>query len=589
MNIYINGGTVRADQTTNIVGGSDYTFLYYSGNRINYTLGNSGLTVEVNNADTITRISGTLKNASGATGTLTKTGTGKLQLSAANSYTGVTTIKGGEVEIIEFLNPKATSGYTGGFSMQGGTLRNSSAEYAIPVNGATAGTNVLLGNVKDNAINLNTAMTISGSSTQLSLGDATDAGNLTATGYVLVTEGATLNIVNGTNTINGRRVEAQADGIRVYNNSILNVSGGDTTMGYNLRLENGTMTMTGGTVTVGTNTAGDTNYSAFIGGNGKGTATISGGTLDAKWNIMVGWYASNSSLTLNGGTLKAANSSGGLVFGNSTGCSIDLISGTVAVNRFGNRQGDSDTAGTINIYGKNIHWSSYDGTGNISAVYWNAKTTANLVVASNGFSTLEATNVDIGGSVKVSYAGGVGTLSEGYDLIKSTNTLAGSGTVNSTGLFTTEKGSNAITLSGMNSALEVEATFSSDAVDFTAANSGWFEVPYDISDLTLNVDLSGSSADAFLTWLNDGTYFDHNATLEGNKLTLGSLSAIAAGEKFFWDFSEFGTGVTLTGLSGTVDISVPEPSTLALLLGGWALLLGIYRRKRFAKRGGICG
>lgn len=578
--IFIDGGKVLVNQTTNIVGGTDYTFLYYSGGRIGYTLGSGGVTFEVNNPATITRVSGTLQNASGVVGTVTKTGSGTLQLLPANNYTGVTTIQGGVVEI---LSGNATSGYTGGFAMEGGTLKNNAA-YTMAVNGASAGTNVLLGNVKDRTnATANTAMTITGNSTVLSLGNATTAGNLTTTGYVLVENGGTLNIVNGTNTIHGVRPAVQKDGIHVLN-STLNVSGGTTTMGYNFRLENGTMTMTGGTVTVGTSSSTSEAYNVFIGGNGTGTATITGGTLDSKQNIYVGWSgADDSSLTLDGGTLKAGNSDGGLVFGNSGGCSMDFIRGTVAVNRMGNRMNDT-TPGTIQIYGNNITWSNYDGTGNIAAVSLNSNLTTNLVVASDGFSTLTAESIYFAGKANVSYAGGAGVFSE-YDLIKGT-TFTGSGTVTSTGLFTAGKGVNGISLTGLNSQLEVESTFSRDGVRFSSTESGWFTTPYDISDLILNLDLGNSNADEFLAWLNGETYYDHEATLTDGQLSLGNLTSLVAGEAFFWDFSGFDGIVRLTGLSGTVDMpGVPEPSTWGLLLGGWVFLLWGFGR-RFRKNGG---
>jgi len=136
-NTYINFNDATVKTTVTVTNPTDNTFLYYSGNRMHYTIaGNTGLTVNVADGVT-TQFSGIFANASGATGKLVKTGGGTLRISVNNTYTGVTTLNGGTLQIGTTAG-SATSGYTGGFNVTNGTLfNNTTSNLKVTVSGGT--------------------------------------------------------------------------------------------------------------------------------------------------------------------------------------------------------------------------------------------------------------------------------------------------------------------------------------------------------------------------------------------------------------------------------------------------------------------
>lgn len=567
--IFINGGTVLVNQTTNEVGGDDYTFLYYSGNRITYTLGNGGVKFEVNNPGTITRVSGALSNASGAVGTVTKTGTGTLQLSASNTYTGVTTIQGGCVEI---LNTSATSGYTGGFSMQGGML-NSKAGYSIPVNPVSSGENVLLGNFRDStSAGVNTPWTVQGTSTSVTLGNENKEGNLTTTGYVLVKDKATLTVANGTLKAQGVTIEQQQDSLRVQNDGKLVVTGGKVELANALRLgyggTEGYMTLSGGEI--------KSEASSFIGGNGPGKAEISGGTLDIKDRLIVGWSgAPNSSLKVTGGTVKAKT---GLSLGNSSNSSITLSGGTVATAYLGSFSGYNPGNVHIRIQGNNITWSNYAGTGNIGEVNVFSNTKLYLDLATDGFSKLTATKVSLSGATEVGYLGGIGKWNRtNITLLEGTDTFSAAGALSGNGLWGASKEEKGI-VAFLNSAQEkTDWTRTSVGEEhcLKLANPtamGWIEWNQEADTFAIDVALGAEeSYEEFINWLNAETGYDHEASFQDGRISLG-WSDINEGEAFFWDFSKFDGTATLQGIhfhgEAVPGGEIPEPGTWLLLVLG---------------------
>jgi autotransporter-associated beta strand protein len=92
--VTFDGATVRATtDAVNLIGSGNFTT----------SIGDSGLTVDTNGNDTLTgnsvAIAGIMGDKSGEVGVLTKSGLGTLTLSAANTFTGATTVSAGTLAL----------------------------------------------------------------------------------------------------------------------------------------------------------------------------------------------------------------------------------------------------------------------------------------------------------------------------------------------------------------------------------------------------------------------------------------------------------------------------------------------------------
>ncbi|HTR43225.1 MAG TPA: autotransporter-associated beta strand repeat-containing protein [Pseudomonadales bacterium] len=328
-----NGGSVSFNGVTAVTLGG------LSGNQ-NLSLLNQAsvavaLTVGNNNATTM--YSGVL---SGTGSSLTKTGTGMLTLSGANSYSGTTTVNGGTLELPAggAINGGALGG--GGFLIDGGVLTSSGTTSFNPLSNAfleSAGT-VNLGNLtepnNDGLLIKITGGAFAAASLTLqrtaifTVAPTATAPVAASTTSGLYINGATANASLGTLTIgtgnSSDSVRVDAGALVVTNEvlvghtsntrwEILQVNGGgftspDTVNGIVLSQNNGStsnnseMYLSGGTTTAG--------RIAF----GVATDTVGG----------------SGFLIINGGTLYVG--SGGIVRANSTGhytSAISLLSGAM--------------------------------------------------------------------------------------------------------------------------------------------------------------------------------------------------------------------------------------------------------------------
>ncbi|WP_449235781.1 Ig-like domain-containing protein [Azospirillum doebereinerae] len=398
-----------------------------------------GYKLTVGDANTSTSFSGVI---SGSGNDLTKTGTGTLTLSGANTYTGSTTVSAGQLTLEGGASLADASAVT---VASGATLRLQDSDETI---GSLAGAGtVTLNGGSLTAGGNNSSTSFSGGVADGSVG----AQNLTKTGTGTLTLSGS-NSYGGTTTVSGGTLSVAGDG---------NLGGGTVT------LNGGTLAVTGtgtidnavalgvgnGTVSVGTGIT--ATLSGTVGGaggltkTGAGTLTLSGsgsyagtttvsagtllvtGTLDPSGNVSVG-----SGATLGGtGTLFSSGSKQVTILdgatlapgvaGTNNGIGTLTINGTLRVNgtlavEVGGSGGVAGTDydqvavnGTVSLNGGSLSVSRVNGytatSGTVFRIIDNDGSDA--VAGSPGTfgSIAEGTDATLGGDLyTVRYASGTG-------------------------------------------------------------------------------------------------------------------------------------------------------------------------------------
>ena len=471
--------------------------------------------------NTSTTFSGVIQNGSG-TVAITKSGTGTMTLSGTNTYSGVTTINAGTLQIANGGNLGAVPGSPtpGLLTFGGGTLATTTS-FALSSNRGIAfnstgtidvapGTTVSYGGIATGA----------GGLTKTNTGTLSLSGTSTYTGATTINAG-TLQIANGGNlgavpgsptpgllTFGGGTLATTTSfalssnrGIAFNSTGTIDVAPG-TTVSYG-----GIATGAGGLTKTNTGTLSLSGTSTYT-----GATTINAGTLQIANGGNLGAVPGSPTpglLTFGGGTLAtttsfALSSNRGIAF-NSTG-TIDVASGTT-VSYGGIAAGagglTKTSAGTLTLSGTN----TYSGTTTVSAGTL-------LVNGSQGSSAISLNGGTLGGSGTVgaitsTASGGTidpgtttGILSSGNVnwstgsptfLVQLNGTTAGtgydqlstSGTINLTGAtlsgavgFTPTNGSN-FTIINNTGGSAITGTFSGLAEGATVSLSGWsFKISY---------------------------------------------------------------------------------------------------------------
>ncbi|SKB00647.1 PEP-CTERM protein-sorting domain-containing protein [Prosthecobacter debontii] len=485
---------------------------------------------------------------------ITKSGTGLLILSAANTYTGVTQIAAGTLSIDSIAdggvvsNLGASSNAASNLVFDGGTLRYT---------GATAST--------DRSFTINAAKTAT-------IEVTTAATNLTITGSTTATTGGLTKSGAGTLTLTGAMLHTGQN----------NITGGILDIGPMTNLGSGGLTFTNSAILQGNGTLNRTFSS---------NATPTAGQLSGQTG---GFAARGGDLTLNLGSSIGLNTAlyifgTNFIFGSPTADSKVELTSDINLN-----SSNSDRVVTVN-----------SGVGGDYAVLSGAISGATSGLRKEGMGLLTLTGANTyaritsvnGGTLLANYTGTVTTASStgvGPVTVAAAGTLGGFGRVGTGSTLVTVNGrlspgdttltdtrdtltiSGSLTLgSAATTQLEVASLSDHDKVVVTDTVT---------LDGIVNVDFTGFSSSNFSSnftldlfdWANlvsSGFTVGNGASGDLRFLNLDYGANVGT-----WDFSEFlSTGLNGGSISWNV-VAVPEPTRVLFLVSGLGLVF--LRRRR---------
>ena len=530
-------GTLTATGTSNInvVSGSN-NLINIGGN------GNTTLNMNVVNALDVLNVNAPLQDSIFGAGSLTKTGLGTLTLTAANTYTGTTTVSSGTLNVTGSYTPSATTG--SGFQANGGSLTFNMGAGTATYYGDGYNTAPQIGNgnttgtmtVQSGIVNVLTQTGGSFGSINLGINSASANGTINVTGGTLNVEGRILMAANG------------APGTQ----ATLTISGGQVNLG-----QVGSYT-----------TAGDPGCGVLWFGASNSTVNLNGGTLALFGMRTTGTAETQGSFNFNGGTLKAVATNNTDFFALNAGMAAVVKSGGAFIdtNTFNITIGQAllhdaglgatpdggltkQSAGTLTLTAGNTYTGTTTVNGGVLAFAGGGTLAANAAITVGSGATLRFDRND-------TFGGHAATVSQ-------TITVNG-GTITNGGNFFTTLG--AVTLNGgtINSIGGANASFPSfslkgpitvggsaaSTISGSGANSQML-----VGDITAGSQTTFNVADATG---NSAADLVVSATLQNNNDS--SLNPVA-------------TGILKTGV-GTMNLTGANTYTGPTALNGGILALG---------------
>ena len=562
------------------------------------TITNNG-TLVFNRSGTLTQGTDFASGISG-TGNLTQAGPGNLIITAANSYTGATTvangtltlsgsgtlgtstitITGGTLDLGVSSITNTFSSITGG-TLVNGTLTNNGGNYALQngtVSTNLAGTNGL---TKSGAGTL----TLTGSNTY-SGATTLSAGNLSISSASALTNTSSVNLANATALIYTGGSAATLD-------RAISVTGATGSTGT-LRNTGGALTLTGGLTKNGTTLTFDSgtfnvNTVGISGSAANSDLVIDGATV----NLNIANTYNGPTRIIDGGTLNA-NATGALPTATRSAISIDATGTGSSTLALGANQSVASLTGaassnvtlgsntlTIGSASGNTTYAGRITGGSSSALVKDGASTQVLTGDNTGFTgtttvssgTLQAaaagalggtTNIDVnGGSLLVAVANAVNSNA---NINLGGGTLAVSGNFNQNVGALTLSADSIIDLNGFSGILRFSGlSWASGASNAKLAIWNWSGTPQHGPPV------------------NDYTNPSHVVFTSNANLTSENLAKISfySGNGIGFVGNAFSDSFSDPGFSGTEIIAVPEPETY--LTGVILLLVGVIYLRRQAK------
>jgi autotransporter-associated beta strand protein len=569
-------GSFVADQLTLDGGTLGVTSSFTQNTNRGVTLGASGGTISVSSGAVLIATNSTqLFTGSGG---LTKIGAGTLALGGANNYAGGTILNEGVLRlqsstVISGGNIVSGALGVGNVTINGGTtlMGNSQSLYA---------TNITIGG--DFAVNSATGTTGNGRAT---LGGLFDMG------------GATRTISLGRYTNAAGAIQGGIESLRFGNSTDFNANYANGSLRF-VRDANGTASDFASVnfTIAGQKFSGGGGF--IIGSNvittfGSGSVFTNSLGLLPTMTVETGGYLNlGSSIGANSQSIRSLSGTGGYVTSLANAASNSTATLTIS-----NDAGDSATFGGQIVDGSSLNATLATSAANVKMAL--TKTGSGTQILS-GDNTYTGTTTVSGGLLAIASTGSIqsstntvvnssGTLlmngTGGRTLVNNGGTLKGSGTLGDVVL-------NGGTLAPGNS----PGLLTAASLDASSAGKFFFEIgaptargiTYDAINVGGLLTMSSSTLFDFAAWnsyvfqasdtydlLDWGTAdFGSGATAFDSSTLLTSLNQdLALGAGLQWDVSTFTA-------DGKITVAVPEPSSGALLVMGFAMLMGIRALRR---------
>lgn len=596
--VTINGSGVNSTGALlNVTGSNTYSdaVTLASASTIGSTAGTLTLAGAINNGGfTLTTAGAGNIMPSGVisgTGGLTKNGSGTVTLggTSANTYSGVTAVNDGELDLNKTSGLNA---FAGNLTVGDGVGANDSAITKLLASNEIPGVAVTVNT--DGLLNLNNFSDTIGALTMTSGDVTTGTGTLTLGGTVTGNAASSSANITGNLALGGNRTFAIADGSAAVDMNVSAVVSGAFTVTKN---GTGTLVFSGANTYTGATTVSagvlDIQNATALGTIAAGTTVSSGATLALEGGITVG----AESLSIAGSGSSGQN--GALVNVSGTNNYGGLLTLTAASTI-------SSDSGTLNLTnGGTITGATFGltltgaGTGNISSII--GTTSGSLTKNGTGTFTLTGVNTYSGattvnaGSLFVN--GNQSAATGAVSVNNSATTLGGSGTIG--GSVTVASGANlspGSTGSGSTAILRTGALSLTSGSNFVLdLNNTTVGTGYDQVSVTGTVNITGSNlvitvgsglsiGNTFFILANDSSDAVVGTFSQGTTVTSGNdLFQINYAANF--DGGAIGNDIALTLIA-----ILPEPSTwtAGVIAVAIAITHGIISavRGRFAKAKG---